>query len=485
MSQEIKGLKPAEIWENFYSITQIPRPSKHEERISAFMADFGKKLGLETHVDKVGNVLIRKPATAGYEDRRILVLQAHLDMVPQKNSATQHDFLTDPIDAYIDGGWVRARGTTLGADNGMGVAAAMGVLASKNLKHGPIEALFTIDEETGMTGAENLDPAALKGRILINMDSETEGELYVGCAGGVDATITLPYEEENTPTGMTALKISVTGLKGGHSGMDIILGRGNSIMILMRLLVEAEDLGIRVSRIEGGNMRNAIPREAEGVVVVPSKNLAALKERLAGSIADIRSEISGADPDLQITVTESSLPTKVLTEKSHLALTRSVYNCPNGVIRMSDSVPGLVETSTNFAALHMEDGNFKGLCLLRSSVESAKMALTKKMEAVFKMVGGSVVFSGAYPGWKPNMESPILKVMQSVYKTKFGCEPKIMAIHAGLECGLIGGIYEGMDMISFGPTILSPHSPDERVNIETVGLFWDFLVEILANSPRA
>lgn len=484
MSQEIKNLKPAAIWEHFYAITQIPRPSKHEERITAFMADFGKKLGLETHVDKLGNVLIRKPATPGYEDRKIIVLQAHLDMVPQKNSDKQHDFLTDPIDAYIDGGWVRARGTTLGADNGMGVAAAMGVLAEKNLKHGPIEALFTIDEETGMTGAENLDPAFLKGRILINMDSETEGELYVGCAGGIDATISVPYELENTPADTQALALTVKGLKGGHSGMDIALGRGNSIMLLMRLLVEAEDLGVRVATAQGGSLRNAIPREAEATVVVASKNLAALKERLASTAADIKAELAQTDPDVQIMVGETALPAKVLTEKSHLALTRSVYTCPNAVIRMSDSVPGLVETSTNFAVLKMAEGHFDGLCFIRSSVESAKMALCKQMESVFKMVGASVAFSGSYAGWQPNMASPILKVMQSVYKTKFGCEPKIMAIHAGLECGIIGGIYEGMDMISFGPTILSPHSPDERVNIETVGLFWDFLVEILANSPR-
>jgi len=484
MSEEIRKLKPADVWENFYAITQIPRPSKHEERITAFMVEFGKKLGLETTADKLGNVLIRKPATPGYEDRKILVLQAHLDMVPQKNSDKQHDFLTDPIDAYIDGDWVRARGTTLGADNGMGVAAAMGVLASKTLKHGPIEALFTIDEETGMTGAENLAPDFVKGRILINMDSETEGELYVGCAGGIDATITIPYELEKTPAEYKALDLEVKGLKGGHSGMDIILGRGNSIMLLMRLLVESEDLGVRIATAQGGSLRNAIPREAFATVVVPAKNLAALQAKLKEVTADIKAELAGADPDVVVNVAEAKLPAQCLTEKSHLALTRSVYTCPNGVIRMSDSVAGLVETSTNFAALKMEEKHFTGLCLMRSSVETAKMALTKQMEAVFKMVGASVVFTGAYPGWKPNMASPILKTMQTVYKNKFGVEPKIMAIHAGLECGIIGGIYQGMDMISFGPTILSPHSPDERVNIETVSLFWDFLTEVLTNSPK-
>ncbi|MGP1363520.1 MAG: aminoacyl-histidine dipeptidase [Bacteroides sp.] len=484
MSEEIRKLKPADIWENFYSLTQIPRPSKHEERITAFMVDFGKKLGLETHADKLGNVLIRKPATPGYEDRKIIVLQAHLDMVPQKNSDKQHDFLTDPIDAYIDGDWVRARGTTLGADNGMGVAAAMGVLASKTLKHGPIEALFTIDEETGMTGAENLAPDFLKGRILINLDSETEGELYVGCAGGVDATIHIPYELENTPTAHKALSIEVKGLKGGHSGMDIVLGRGNSIMLLMRLLVECEDLGIRIATAQGGSLRNAIPREAFATVVVPEKNLSALHARIATIKKDIQEELSVADPAVAFNITEVAVPAKCLTTKSHLALTRSVYNCPNGVIRMSDSVAGLVETSTNFAALKMEEKYFTGLCLMRSSVETAKFALTKQMEACFKMVDAPVEFSGAYPGWKPNMESPILKTMKSVYKNKFGNEPKIMAIHAGLECGIIGGIFPGMDMISFGPTILSPHSPDERVNIATVQLFWDFLTEILANSPK-
>lgn len=484
MSEEIRKLKPADMWENFYAITQIPRPSKHEERITAFMVEFGKKLGLETTADKVGNVLIRKPATPGYEDRKIVVLQAHLDMVPQKNSDKKHDFLTDPIDAYIDGDWVRARGTTLGADNGMGVAAAMGVLASKTLKHGPIEALFTIDEETGMTGAVNLAPDFLKGRILLNMDSETEGELYVGCAGGIDATITIPYELENTPADYKALEIEVKGLKGGHSGMDIVLGRGNSIMLLMRLLVESEELGVRIAKASGGGMRNAIPREASATVVVPTKNFDALQTKLKEIIANIKAELAGADPDVTINVAGAQLPTQCLTEKSHLALTRSVYSCPNGVIRMSDSVPGLVETSSNFATLKMEEKHFTGLCLLRSSVETAKMALTTQMAAVFKMVGGNAEFTGSYPGWKPNMESPILKTMQTVYKNKFGVEAKIMAIHAGLECGLIGGIYQGMDMISFGPTILSPHSPDERVNIETVSLFWDFLAEVLANSPK-
>lgn len=484
MSEEIRKLKPADVWEHFYAITQVPRPSKHEERVTAFMVEFGKKLGLETIADKVGNVLIRKPATPGYEDRKIIVLQAHLDMVPQKNSDKHHDFLTDPIDAYVDGEWVRARGTTLGADNGMGVAAAMGVLASKTLKHGPIEALFTIDEETGMTGAQNLAPDFVKGRILLNMDSETEGELYVGCAGGIDASITIPYELEKTPSDFQAFDIEVKGLKGGHSGMDIILGRGNAIMLLLRLMVENEDLGMRIATAQGGGMRNAIPREASATIVVPSKNVAALQTKLKEAYENIKAELAGVEPQLQINVSATKLPAECLTEKSHLALTRSVYCCPNGVIRMSDSVPGLVETSSNFATLKMEAGHFLGQCLLRSSVETAKMALTKQMGAVFAMVGAKAVFTAPYPGWKPNMDSPILKTMQTVYKKKFGKDSKIMAIHAGLECGLIGGIYSGMDMISFGPTILSPHSPDERVNIASVSLFWDFLTEVLANSPK-
>ena len=486
MSNEITKLTPVEVWENFYQLTRIPRPSYHEEEVRAFIAGFGKKLGLETMQDEAGNVIIRKPATAGMEKRKGVILQGHLDMVPQKNSDNNHDFTKDPIETIIDGDWVRANGTTLGSDNGIGVAAAMAVLASKKLVHGPIEALFTATEETGMDGANGIKPGILKGHILLNMDSEDEGELYVGCAGGEDASVQFKFTEDAVPPESIAFRLNVTGLKGGHSGLDIPLGRGNANKIFFRLLKETyKTCGVRLASINGGNLRNAIPREAFGVVIVPYAKADKLVGQIAGLTTIIKRELAATEPTLKIELSKTEMPASLIDVKTQVNLTHAIVACPNGVIRMSDSMPGLVETSTNLAIVK-SDNTKKTVdisCLMRSSVDTAKADLGSRMDSVFTLAGAEVILKGGYPGWKPNMESPILKTMQQVYKSKFGRIPEIKAIHAGLECGILGGTYPTWDMISFGPTIRFPHSPDEKVNIESVRKFWDFLVETLKNIP--
>ena len=486
MSNDIRNLEPKALWENFYQLTQIPRPSNHEERIQEFIFNFGKGLGLETIKDDAGNIIIRKPATPGMENRKGVILQGHLDMVPQKNSDKVHDFVTDPIDAYVDGDWVTANGTTLGADNGIGVAAAMTVLASRELVHGPVEVLFTATEETGMDGAEGLKAGVLQGDILLNTDSEDEGELYVGCAGGEDANVKFSYAEMSVPAGSVAFKLDVTGLKGGHSGMDIILQRGNANKVFFRLLNQAYgQAGARLASIDGGSLRNAIPREAFGLIVVAPNKVGELKKVLASEFTLITNELSATEPEMKMSLTETELPAALIDETTQLNLTRSVMACPNGVIRMSDSMAGLVETSTNLAIVKSDAASQTIVLasLMRSSVDSAKEDLAQRLAAVFTLAGAEVKMTGAYPGWKPNMDSPILKTMQSVYQAKYGKVPEIKAIHAGLECGILGGTYPNWDMISFGPTIRFPHSPDEKVNIATVAKFWDFLVETLKNIP--
>ena len=484
MSKEIAGLEPKVVWENFYKLTQVPRPSKKEEKIQAFMMNFGKSLGLVTEKDSIGNVLIRKPATPGMENRKGIVFQGHLDMVPQKNNGTVHDFENDPIDAWIDGEWVRARGTTLGADNGMGVACAMAVLASKDLAHGPLEALFTCDEETGMTGALGLKPGWLKGEILLNMDSEEEGELYVGCAGGINADIEFEYDEVIVPQGVTPLKLVISGLRGGHSGLEINQGRGNANKLIIRFLKHAtRELDVRLAEINGGGMRNAIPREAYAVVLVPDDNVAQLKSAVSKYESIYKYELGAIEPNLSFTVQETEIPESLIEERVQDDLIDSAYACPNGVIRMSDAMEGLVETSTNLSTIKSRKGVIFVKCLLRSSVESAKNDLVEMVDSVFALGGAMVSFDGDYPGWKPNMNSQILALMKEIYQNKFGRTPQVLGIHAGLECGILGAAYPNWDMISFGPTMRSPHSPDERVNIPSVQKFWDFLVEILKNSP--
>lgn len=481
---EIRNLEPKAIWENFQNICNIPHPSKHEEAIIAFTKKFGEDLGLETIVDEVGNVIIKKPATPGMENRKGIVLQGHLDMVPQKNSDTAHDFVKDPIQAYIDGEWITAKGTTLGADNGIGCAAAMAVLQSKDIAHGPIEALFTIDEETGMTGAFGLKPGLLNGEILMNLDSEDEGELYIGCAGGVDTNVEFSYTKENVPAGSVAYKIAVTGLKGGHSGMDIILQRGNSNKIVNRFMWNAvKNMDLRLASIEGGSLRNAIPREAFAIVTVPVVKEQELLKYAEDYAKVIKSELASTEPEISFVLTKTDMPANVIDAKTTKNLINAVYGCPNGVIRMSDDMQGLVETSVNLAIIKSKEKTIEVNCLLRSSVDSAKDDLAHMIESIFVLAGAKVAHEGAYPGWKPNVASPILKAMKEVYNNKFGKIPEIKAIHAGLECGLLGDVYPEMDMISFGPTIRYPHSPDEKVHIASVQKFWDFLVETLKNAP--
>ncbi len=481
---DIRKLEPSDVWGIFHQITQIPRPSKKEAKIVKYVVDFAKDHKLDVTVDKPGNVIIRKPATKGMEKCKGVILQSHLDMVPQKNSDKKFDFEKDPIETVIDGEWVRANGTTLGSDNGIGVAATLAVLASKNVKHGPLEALFTIDEETGMTGAFGLKKGLLKGEILINLDSEDEGELYVGCAGGIDVMAEKKYRQEETPKGHSPYKVTVKGLKGGHSGVDINLGRANSNKLIARFLMQAEsDFGIRVAEISGGDLRNAIPREAYTVVLVEESMTKKFTKFVRDYEAMYKAEFAETEPTLSFSAAKCEAPSRVMAEKDQYIIIRALFASPNGVQRMSQAMKGLVETSNNLAIVRCIGGKFVVNNLTRSSVDSAKEATAWKIAAVYHLAGARVTLSGSYPGWKPDMKSPILSVMQNVYKKKYNKIPEIKAIHAGLECGLIGGVYPGLDMISFGPTIRYPHSPDEKVNIESVKKFYDFLIETLKNVP--
>ena len=485
---DISHLNPERVWKNFYALTQIPRPSKHEEKVSAFLEKFGRDLGLETIKDPVGNIIIRKPATKGMEDRKGVILQGHMDMVPQKNNDVKHDFLNDPIIPRIvekDGQqWVYATGTPLGADNGMGVATAMAILEATDLQHGPIEALFTVDEETGMTGAFKLTPGLLKGDILINMDSETEGELYVGCAGGVDVTATRKYKEEPLPAGYAAYEIMVKGLRGGHSGMEINEGRGNANKIMTRVLLPLmkEHKG-KLACIEGGNLRNAIPRECVATIAVPKDDSAAVEVAAAKVLAEVKNELGKIDPAVDIIVKPAKIKT-VIAGNVALKMLMAVSACANEVHRMSLDMPGMVETSGNLAIVNTEKGVFSVKSLLRSSIDSSKMDMAEQMRNAFELAGAKVTFTGAYSGWKPNMDSAILAEMKKVYKELYGKEPEVMAIHAGLECGILGAKYPNWDMVSCGPTLCSPHSPDERVYVPSVAKFWDFIVAVLKDAPK-
>jgi len=482
----IADLNPQCVWKHFYALTQIPRPSGHEEKVIAFVKKFGEDLGLETLVDHAGNVIIRKPATTGMEDRSGIILQAHSDMVPQKNSGKVHDFTTDPIEPRIVGDWVYATDTTLGADNGLGMAAAMAVLEATDLVHGPVEVLFTAEEETGMTGARELKGGLLHGDILINLDSEDEGELYVGCAGGLDGSFEFGFTEEAVPDNMEPYSLNVTGLKGGHSGLEIHLCRGNANKVMMRLLLPLmTKYGVRLASIEGGSLRNAIPREAFAKIVVPNDKLAEVEAEVAAITVAAKAELSIADPDLQVALAaDSAMPSFVIDAPTALTVVRAVFAAFNGVFRMSDSMPGLVETSNNLAIVKSAEGTIGIKCLMRSSVDSAKEELAQVLGATFDLAGAKVSFSGGYSGWKPNMDSPILKEMKKVYNALFGVEPEVKAIHAGLECGILSGNYPNWDMISCGPTLRSPHSPDERALIPTVEKWWIFLVEALKNAPK-
>ncbi|MDR1672271.1 MAG: aminoacyl-histidine dipeptidase [Bacteroidales bacterium] len=480
MNNELKNLQPQILWKHFARLCAIPRPSKQEGKAVEFVKAFAVAQGLDYTVDAVGNVVIRKPATKGYENRPGVVLQSHLDMVPQKNGDVRHNFETDPIDAYVDGDWVKARGTTLGADNGIGVAAALAVLESEDVQHGPVEALFTIDEETGMTGANGLQAGVLKGSIFINLDSEEEGELCIGCAGGLNAKASIVYTEESVSKDTAAFKISLTGLKGGHSGADIHLGRGNANQLMVRFLWNAaRKYNLRLASIEGGNLRNAIPREASAVVVVSASQTDKLKEDVTAFLHTVSTEFTGVESGIVFSAEPVALPAKVMTKPSLDNVLNTLYAMPNGAMRMIADMPEVVETSTNLAIVESDGKQVNVACLLRSAVDSAKNDLADKIMALFALSGNSAEMSEGYPGWKPNFDSNILKTMTAVYRKLYRKDPAVKVIHAGLECAIFGASYPDMDYISFGPTILHPHSPGEKVNIPSVAAFWDYLIETL------
>ncbi|MEY2670126.1 MAG: hypothetical protein RLZZ577_442 [Bacteroidota bacterium] len=485
MSQEIRNLEPKVLWNQFANLNAVPRPSKKEDRVIAFMKDFGNQLGLETFEDAIRNVIIRKPATPGMENRKPVVLQGHLDMVHQKNADTVFDFDTQGIEMYVDGDWVRARGTTLGADNGLGVAAIMAILESKDIPHPAIEALFTIDEETGMTGALNLKGGILQGQILLNLDTEEDDEIDIGCAGGIDVTATAEFDEEETPEGSVGYIITVKGLNGGHSGMDIHKGLGNANKIMNRLLFDGFDnFGLQIASIQGGSLRNAIPRESVAKVIIAEVYDEAFVFDMQQIVNEIKTELKSTEPNLEIVFEKlDTPPAKVMPSIAQFYFVRAMYTAHNGVYRMSADFDNLAETSNNIAKVELANGQLSVQCLTRSSVESAKMDLANALRSAFELMGCEVEFSGSYPGWTPNSKSEILDVLTSIYEKQNNEKAKVVACHAGLECGILGANYPEMDMISFGPTIHGAHSPDERASISSAQKFWKFLVEILATIP--
>lgn len=485
MNYDIRQLEPQNLWNKFADLNAVPRASKKEERVIAFMKEFGESLGLETLVDEVGNVIIKKPATKGMDDRKTVVMQSHLDMVHQKNADTNFDFDTQGIEMYVDGDWVKARGTTLGADNGLGVATIMAILESDTIVHPAIEALFTIDEETGMTGAMGLKGGLLEGEILLNLDTEEDDEIGVGCAGGIDVTAIKTYEEVEVPKDFIAYKIEVKGLNGGHSGMDIHKGLGNANKIMNRLLYFGYDgFGIQVCEIDGGGLRNAIPRESVATFAVSKNKSDEFLEGLKQVVSEIKSEFKTVDPNLSIEMNLVDVPNKGMDKQAQSQLLKAIYAAHNGVYRMSPDIPDLVETSNNVARVLVKDGEIKILCLTRSSVESSKMDLANALRSTFELTGCEVEFSGSYPGWTPNMDSAILKVMKELYIELNDEESHVAACHAGLECGILGTNYPEMDMISFGPNIKGAHSPDERAQISSTQKYWRFVLEILKQIPK-
>ncbi|MCK4663144.1 MAG: aminoacyl-histidine dipeptidase [Bacteroidales bacterium] len=486
MEKILSHLEPKIVWEYFEEICQVPRPSKKEDKIIKFLLDFGKKHNLETKRDNIGNVLIKKPAAKGKENLKTVTLQSHMDMVCEKNSDTVHDFDNDPIVPYIDGEWVKAKDTTLGADDGIGIAAQMAVLTANNIEHGPIECLFTIDEETGLTGAFALEPNFLDGKILLNLDSEDEGELFIGCSGGIDTLATFFYKKKKVHKNLIAFKVSITGLKGGHSGDEINKGLGNSNKILNRFLWNSSNLfKIKLSYFDGGNLRNAIAREAFAIVTIKPKYKEEFIKYFELYSKDIKNELKVTEPGLALSIEETELPKFLINKKVQENLLNSLYACPHGVIEMSREIDGLVETSTNLASVKFIEGNKIFVTTSqRSSVDSAKYDIANMVESVFRLAGAKIKHSDGYPGWEPNTNSEILKISENAYIKLFNQKPVVRAIHAGLECGLFLEKYPDMDMISFGPTLRAVHSPDEKINIETVQKFWDLLIEILRNTPE-
>lgn len=480
----VRDLEPKAVWNHFEDLNAVPRPSKKEERVIAFMQNFAKSLNLDYETDAAGNVIVRKPATPGMEDRKAVVLQSHLDMVHQKNGDTDFDFDTQGIQSYIDGDWVKAKGTTLGADNGMGVASIMTVLSSNDIAHPALEALFTIDEETGMTGAHELQANVLRGEILMNLDTEDDDELSIGCAGGIDTNVDWNYSTEALDSNTVGIEVSVKGLFGGHSGMDIIYGRGNANKIMNRLLWDVlQNFDGRVSSIDGGSLRNAIPRESTTLLTVPKDKEQALLSHWDEMFNGLKDEFATTDPDLKLAYEKTDIEADLMSRSDQEKFIYAVQCSHEGVRRLSPDVKDLVESSNSMARVQLSKGKATVKCLTRSDRELAKMDTANSVGAPFRLIGANVEHSGSYPGWKLNPEAPMLGLMRDLYKELFSEEPRVMACHAGLECGLLGQNYPDMEMISFGPTIRHPHSPDEKVNIASVAKFWAYFVEALKRIP--
>lgn len=482
---EISQLAPQAVWKFFDQICSIPHPSKHEEALATFIVDWAQGKGLSVKRDETGNVFIKKPATPGMEDRKGVVLQAHIDMVPQKNNDTAHDFVTDAIQPYVDNGWVTATGTTLGADNGIGMASCLAVLDADDIAHGPLEVLLTVDEEAGMSGAFGLQPGWLEGDILLNTDSEQEGEIYMGCAGGIDASISVNIERHSVTAQQQSYQLTLKGLRGGHSGVDIHTGRANANKLLARFLKDhCQELSVQLISLHGGTLRNAIPREASALFTMPAEQLSAFNQALRAFETTIKQELSSIETGITLVLNEVTNAQQPMTEASQRQVLNLLNACPNGVIRMSDDIRGVVETSLNMGVISTTDSQFEVLCLVRSLIDSGREQVTGSLRSLAELCGAEIKLSGAYPGWKPDPNSQVLAIFRDMYETIYGNKPEIMVIHAGLECGLFKKPYPEMDMISFGPTIKFPHSPDEKVEIDSVGLYWQQMKGILANIPK-
>ena len=486
---KLAQLKPNKLWQIFEKICSIPHPSKHEQKISLWIQSWATDLGLSVKEDAVGNLIIKKPASAGMENRKGVILQAHMDMVPQKNSDTDHDFLIDPIKPYIvteaDGDWVTAEGTTLGADNGVGLSSALAVLASDDIAHGPLEVLVTIDEEAGMTGAFGLEAGWLEGDLLINTDSEQEGEVYMGCAGGIDGEATFKITNEDTPADFEAFNLSISGLKGGHSGVDIHTGRANANKLLVRFLLDASnEFDLRLTELNGGSLRNAIPREADASFVINPAQIDAFKAKLVESLATMRHSLGSIETDIEMLLISPETFDECWTKQTQDIILRALNACPNGVLRMSDDIEGIVETSLNLGVMRSKGNKFVAMTLIRSLHDDGRLDAQTTVQSVFELSGASIEFSGAYPGWKPDTSSALMQTVRDTYQSLFDKIPEVMVIHAGLECGLFKTAYPHWDMVSFGPTIKFPHSPDEKIQIDTVEQYWQLLVAVLANIPE-
>ncbi|RKF15759.1 aminoacyl-histidine dipeptidase [Alginatibacterium sediminis] len=481
---ELSMLQPNELWRFFSNICAIPRPSKHEQALSDWIVSWAQTKKIDYQIDSIGNIILKKAATSGYEDRQTVALQAHLDMVPQANSDSNHNFTTDPIQAYVDGDWVTAKGTTLGADNGIGLASILAVFDASDIAHGPIEALLTIDEEAGMTGAFGLEPGILKASILLNTDSEQEGEVYMGCAGGGDTSAVFEVSQQRCPADAKAISISISGLKGGHSGCDIDTGRANANKLMLRLLAKAQSQSkVQIASLHGGSLRNAIPREAKTSFVFEAAQLADMQHILKLEVDDIAAEYANVETNLSIELNTIDAPVDAISTTNSAEIIASLNACPNGIISMSQDIQGIVETSLNLGVIRFEANQVSALILARSLSDSGRLYVESMLASLFELTSASLSHSGAYPGWKPDTDSKIMKVVQDSYQELFNKRPNIMVIHAGLECGLFKTAYPDLDMVSFGPTIKFPHSPDEKVEIATVARYWELMKKTLANIP--